>query len=131
VAQRIPLLAEQLEVDKLVVETGRVRVRKRVREHDQPVKVQLQRNEVEVRRVVVNRAVEQPAATRQEGDVTIVPVHEEVLVVTTQLMLKEELHISRRSTTRPSEVAPVRLRHEEVEVTHVGSDGGPREPTKD
>ena len=54
-------------------------------------------------------------AVRHDGDTMIVPVYEEVLVVRKRLMLKEELHITRRKreVSRPQTVS---VRREEVEV---------------
>lgn len=49
---------------------------------------------------------------RTEGDVTIVPVLEEVLVVEKRLVLKEELHIRRRVAAETVEITPFEL------VTH-------------
>ena len=69
-----------------------------------------------MRRVPMNRVVKGPVAVRREGSVTIVPVLEEVPVVTTQLVLKEELHIEMR-TSRTAARRDVVLRSEDVEVT--------------
>jgi stress response protein YsnF len=44
----------------------------------------------------MGRIVETAPEIRTEGDVTILPVVEEVLVVEKRLVLKEELHIRRR-----------------------------------
>lgn len=52
--------------------------------------------DVEVERIPVNRFIDGPVETRQEGDLTIVPVVEEVLTVQKRLLLKEEVHIRRR-----------------------------------
>lgn len=52
--------------------------------------------EADVRRVPVNRIVSEAPQTRQEGEVTIVPIVEEVLVVEKRLLLKEEIHIVRK-----------------------------------
>ena len=67
-------------------------------------------------RVPVGRPVsgEKPEI-RTEGDTTIVPVFEEVLVVETRLMLKEELHIRRRATLERVET-PVQLRQQDAKV---------------
>jgi uncharacterized protein (TIGR02271 family) len=94
----IPVAEEQLFLDKRVVETGRVRVRKVVREREELVDEPLLREEVEVERVPINRLVDGPAEVRREGDTTIIPVYEEVLVVEKRLMLKEEIRVSRRKT---------------------------------
>jgi stress response protein YsnF len=52
--------------------------------------------EADIRRVAVNRIVSEVPQSRQEGEVTIVPVVEEVLVVEKRLLLKEEIHIARK-----------------------------------
>jgi stress response protein YsnF len=52
---------------------------------------------------------------REEDGVLIVPVLEERLVVTTELVLKEEIRITKKSRTEMVR-EPVRLRSERVEV---------------
>lgn len=52
--------------------------------------------DVTVDRTPVNRLLDGPAETRQEGDVTIIPVTEEVFTVQKRLLLKEEIRITRR-----------------------------------
>jgi uncharacterized protein (TIGR02271 family) len=113
VEKRIPVVEEQLEVDKRVVESGRVRIGKTVDEHIDEVDVPLRKDEVDIRRVAVNRVVDTPTQTRQEGDTLIVPVHEEVLV--RQLVLTEELHITRR-THEVHDSRQVALRRERVSI---------------
>jgi uncharacterized protein (TIGR02271 family) len=75
----------------------------------------LLREEVEVERVSVNRVVEEPSGIRYEGDRTIIPLYEEVLVVEKRLMLTEELHVTKRQveTRDPQRVS---LRREEAVV---------------
>jgi len=111
----IPVSVEELDVLKRTVETGRVRITKRVQEREEVVDEPLLREEVEVERVPVNRFVEGPVTVRQEGDTTIVPLVEEVLVLEKRVMLKEELRITRR---RVEEHHPqqVTLRTEEATV---------------
>ncbi|HEX8203507.1 MAG TPA: YsnF/AvaK domain-containing protein [Isosphaeraceae bacterium] len=115
----IPVVVEELEVHKRTVERGRVRITKRVHEREEVVDEPLLREEVEVERVPVNRLVDGPVAVRQEGDTTIVPLVEEILVVEKRLMLKEELRITKR---RVQEHTPQRvtLRTEEATVERVG-----------
>jgi stress response protein YsnF len=52
---------------------------------------------------------------REKDGVLIVPVLEERLVVTTELVLKEEIRITKKSRTEMVR-EPVRLRSERVEV---------------
>ncbi|WP_462114597.1 YsnF/AvaK domain-containing protein [Lysobacter xanthus] len=111
----VPVVQEELLVDKRVVDAGVVRVRTVTSEHRELVEMPLEREEVLVERVAIGRAVDTPVEVRQEGDVTIVPVHEEVIVVQRQLVLKEELHIRRRIDTVQS-AQPVLLRRQDVHV---------------
>jgi uncharacterized protein (TIGR02271 family) len=87
------LLEEDLSVGRERVETGRVRVRVSTHEHEEMIDVPLTRERVEVERIAIGREVEAIPPRRQEGDTTIVPVVEEVVVVRRKLVLKEELHI--------------------------------------
>ena len=52
--------------------------------------------DVTVERVPVNRLIEGPMETRQEGETTVIPVVEEVLIMQKRLFLKEEVRITRR-----------------------------------
>ena len=114
--QRVPLHEEILSVGKRTVEGDRVRVTTRVVTREQAVEQDLDSEEVDVERVPVGRPVDAVPDTRQEGDVLIVPIVEEELVVTKRLILKEELHIRKR-TTRRTERVTATLRAEEAVVT--------------
>ena len=120
--QSIALVAEHLELDVKTVATGAVTVATKVVEIDEVVALELQREEVEIERLSINRVVDHALPTRQEGDVTIVPVYEEVLVVTKQLRLKEELHITRRRSMQPAQPQTFKLRREEITVTRSGAE---------
>jgi uncharacterized protein (TIGR02271 family) len=118
----IPLLREQLEVSKRSVETGRVRIIKSVREETETIDHPLMKERVNVDRVEVNKFVDGPVPVRYEGDVMIVPVLEEVLVVETRLMLKEELRISKHAQ-QVHEPRDVTVRIEEARVERIPSEG--------
>jgi uncharacterized protein (TIGR02271 family) len=111
----LPVIAEEAEIHKQTVETGRVRLTKRVHEREEEVTEPLFHEEVQVERVPINQYIDQPAEVRQEGDTTIVPVMEEVLVVEKRILLKEEVHITRQSRTE-EQTQTVKLREEEVVV---------------
>jgi stress response protein YsnF len=85
---------------------------------DQP----LHSEEVEVERVAINRFVEAPPPVRQEGDTTIIPLLEEVLIVEKRLLLREEVHIKKLSKEvhEPQEVL---LREERVEIVRKADSG--------
>jgi uncharacterized protein (TIGR02271 family) len=111
----IAVVREDVQIDKHVRETGRVVVHVEPHVKQQVIDVPLIEQDVQVERVPVNRQVDAPASPRQEGDVTIVPVYEEILVVEKRLVLKEEIRITRRQSTR-HEFREVATRSEEVHV---------------
>jgi uncharacterized protein (TIGR02271 family) len=100
-SRTLALAREELEVRKRKVRTGRVRVKKVVREHEALVDEALLREEVEVERVPVNRPTKGVPAPRYERDVLVIPVVEEVLVVSKQLVIREELRVRRRVNRSP------------------------------
>jgi uncharacterized protein (TIGR02271 family) len=113
--QTIALAAETLTVDKRQVTRGRVVVRKRVVTHDAVVDEPLAQEQLEVTRVPVNKLVKAADPPRTEGDTTVIPLYEEVLVVEKRLVLTEELHVSKRRSER-REPQTVALRREEAVV---------------
>ncbi|MFO7594939.1 MAG: YsnF/AvaK domain-containing protein [Desulfocurvibacter africanus] len=126
--QIIPVVEEKLHVEKHTLDTGTTRVKKIVHEREEVISEPLLRQEAQISRVPINRYVDQAPAMRQEKDTLIMPVVEEVLVVEKRLLLKEELHITRKSKTirEPQRVV---LRSEEAVVEHVDAQA-PREPKK-
>jgi uncharacterized protein (TIGR02271 family) len=112
---RLPLAEETLKVTRRTRETGRVRITKKVREHLEQIDEPVYEEEVEIERVAVGRIVDGPVPIREEGEVTIIPVLEERLVVQKQLVLKEELHVRKRRHQHRDERA-VTLRREEAVV---------------
>jgi uncharacterized protein (TIGR02271 family) len=119
----IPLVQEHLTVDKRAVETGRVRIHTVIDEKLMRVAEDLERDDVTIERVAVNREVTEPPRTREEDGVLIVPIVEEVVVVEKRLVLKEELHV-RRSRKRERVDAAVRVKSMRAEVQRVA----PHEP---
>jgi stress response protein YsnF len=118
----LPLVDEIATIHKREVVTGKVRVRTVTDTVEELARATLQSAAVEVTRVPIDQVVDTAPEIRTEGDVTIVPVLEEVLVVTKQLVLKEELHIRRRVETEIVEV-PVSLRKQRAIVEREAPDG--------
>jgi uncharacterized protein (TIGR02271 family) len=116
----VPVMVEELDVQRRKVETGRVRINKVVREREELVDEPLLREEVIVERVPINRFVEEAIPLRSEGDTIIVSLLEEVPVVEKRLMLKEELRITVRRVEAHKPM-PVTLRGEEATVEHIAS----------
>ncbi|MCB4822451.1 DUF2382 domain-containing protein [Roseicella aerolata] len=115
----VPVVEETAVVYKEQVVTDRVRLHKRVHEDREVLDIPVRTEALEVERVPVGRFVEAAPAIRQEGDTTVYPVVEEVLVVEKRLRLVEEVRVTQRRETRHvrEEVA---LRREEVTVEQAG-----------
>jgi uncharacterized protein (TIGR02271 family) len=118
----VPVIAEELIVGKRAVPTGGIRVNKVVREHEEVVAMPLIKDHVDIRRVVVNRDVDGPMPVRHEGETTIIPIVEEVIVVEKRMRLKEELHITRRTTEEHAEQR-VTLQREEAVIERFDAEG--------
>jgi stress response protein YsnF len=119
----IPLVEESACIGKRQVVTGHLRVRTITDTVEELAHTSVQRDNVEVTRVPIDRVVETAPGIRTDGNVTIVPVLEEVLVVEKRLVLKEELYIRRRVETETVEV-PVILRKQRA-VVERESQGSP------
>ena len=111
----LSLATEDAVVSKRVRRTL-VRASRTTSSRSEAVEVDLKQEQVVVERVPVGRIVDAVPPVRQEGDVTIMPVVEEELVVVRRLVLKEEVHIRRVQTTAPYTEA-VTLRQQHVSVT--------------
>ncbi len=111
----LPVVREELQIAKQKMSTGSVLIRKSVHEREEVVDEPLFANQVDIERIPIGRVVESPIPVRQEGDVTVISVVEETLVLTKQLVLKEEIRVSnRRSETRNPQ--RMTLRSEEITV---------------
>ena len=119
----IPLTEERVVTSKRTVETARIRVQTVVEEQETVVREQLGRVHVDVERVPMNVEVAEVPPVREEGDVTVIPVVQEVLVVTKKLMLTEEVRIRRRQSVE-EHAEPVKLRAQRavVEREETGGD---------
>ena len=117
----LKLVAEEAEVTKRKLVTGRVDVRTVTDTVEETVKATVEGQTVDVTRVPIDRAIDAAPAMRTEGDLTIIPVVEEVLVIEKRLLLKEEVHI--RRTTRGKAVettVPLRRQRAIIERHQAG-----------
>jgi uncharacterized protein (TIGR02271 family) len=118
----IPVVQEQVTVSKRVIETGKVRISKKVSEQQTSVSIPLVREQYDVERVPVNEVVDTPPpAMRYEGDTTIIPVLREVMVVQKRYEIVEEIRITKRKT-ESTDIQQVSLRKEEVFIDRSGHD---------
>src|SRR5688572_22734860 len=94
--QTLPVVEEVLKVDRRKVETGAVRVRLSTTETTQPLQLDAWSERVEVERVAIGQPVAERREPWHDGDVLVVPVYEEQVVLQRTLVLKEELRLRRR-----------------------------------
>jgi len=118
----IPVIEEEVIADAVAVKTGSVRVDKHVETRTRTFEAPLLHEEVEIRRVPVNRVVSQVPEMRKKGDTVIVPVVEEELVVTKRLVLKEEIHMIRHRK-KERVVKEVQFDRERAEVHRLDASG--------
>jgi uncharacterized protein (TIGR02271 family) len=92
----IPVLAEELHIEKELFESGKVRIVKKINEEKSTVEVSLNHDEVNVERKLINEYVDADTPdVRYEGDTMIVSVLKEVVVVQKKIILVEELRITK------------------------------------
>jgi uncharacterized protein (TIGR02271 family) len=116
----LPIIEEELVVEKSAVSDGRVVVSTNTDVVKELAEIQLEGNDVSVERVPINVIVDAAPDVRVEGDVTIVPVLEERLVVEKRLVLVEEIRITNRKTIRTERVeAELRKQSALVERTNL------------
>ena len=116
-----------------------MRVSRVTHDHQQLVDELLEHEKVEVEIIPLGHDIEAMPSVRQEGDVTIIPVVEEVLRMERRLVLKEEVHIRRVKqverhqesvTLRKQEAIVSRLPIEQPAVPAQGSQPDATEPRK-
>jgi uncharacterized protein (TIGR02271 family) len=118
----LKLFAEEAKITRQTVETGRVRIARVTDTRDHLVDELLARTDVEVERVPVGRVVEAIPPVRDDGDLMVVPVVEETVVIERKLVLEEEIRIRRERTTERFQET-VKLRHHTAEVTRIPAQG--------
>ena len=116
--QVIPLHIEDIAVSRRKVETAVVRVQRVTHSRDQEIDEQVGRERVDIERVPIGRYVETMPEVREEGDITIMPIVEEVIVIERKLLLREEVHIRRVHTTE-RHVETVQVREQEAVITRI------------
>lgn len=112
---RIPIVEETAHVFVREAITDRVTVRTGAEEHVVTIREELLRGHVVTRRVPMDREITETPPIRTEGEVTIVPIVEERLVIEKRLYLVEELHLS-RETAREQVGLPTTLRRTRVDI---------------
>lgn len=118
---------EVVDVQPRVVERGVVRIQKKIDEFLDEQTVRLRQNEVQVERVPVDEVISDYIEPYMDGDVYVVPVIEEEIVIQRRLRLKEELRVH-RSVVERDETIQTPFRRERVVVTEYRHDAPDDDP---
>jgi uncharacterized protein (TIGR02271 family) len=123
----LSLLEEQLSVGRRRVEGDTIRVSTVTNTTEEDVAEEISHERIEVEHIVIGRRIDTAPPVREEGEVTIIPIIEEVLVVEKRLFLKEEVHI-RRVRVPATHRETITLRKQDVAVERIkpGTLNGPR-----
>lgn len=117
----IPVHQEIPRVETQLVERGQIHINKEVVEQEEVIHEDLLREDVTIERIPINSFVDDIQSAHYEGDVYILPVYEEVMVVEKRIRLKEEVRITKRQNTE-TKSETVKLRQEIVSVERKLSD---------
>jgi stress response protein YsnF len=129
----LPIVEEELQVGKRRMESERIQVRTVTDLAEELVRQELRGEHLEVERVPIDLLLEPGSdlpVIRTEGNVTIFPVLEEVVVLEKRLRLKEEVRITKRMTTEITET-PITVRKQRAVIERLSSEGGPITEAKD
>ena len=113
---RIPLHVEEVSVSRREIKKANVQIALITGTREQLIDEELTHVRVEIERVPIGRTIEVVPPISQEGDTTIIPVVEEIVVVERRLVLKEEVRV-RRVSTKEQHQETVVLRQQEAVVT--------------
>lgn len=111
----IPVVEETATVSTRRVVSGRVRIVTQTEEINHLLPTDLASVKVDVVRVPIDRRIETIPDVVTEGEVTIIPVVEERLVVTRELYLREEIHV-RRIEHKETVDVPATTRRQTVQI---------------
>ena len=117
----VPLAREELRLGKRETSKGKVRVQTVVETVEELARATLEEESLDVQRVPVGKVVAEPPGIRTEGEVTIIPVLKETMIVEKRLVLVEEVHIRRTTSSRVVET-PVTLRTQKAIIESLPSD---------
>ena len=117
----IPVVEETATVSTRRVVSGRVRIATQTEEINHLLPTELSSVDVDVVRVPMDRRIDTIPDVVTEGEVTIIPVVEERLVVTRELYLREEIHVRRIERTETVDV-PATTRRQTVQIERLPAD---------
>lgn len=123
--ETIQLVEDEVSVTKRAEISERVKINTITDVIDHLVESSLTSETVSVERVPIGKVIEAgeaiPVATTV-GDVTIIPIFEEIVVVEKRLFLKEELRLTRTQIEESVKI-PISLRKQRAVIQHLNSEG--------
>lgn len=111
----VPVLKEEVTVGVRKVPRERMRIRRRVVTENRELHTPIWAERVQVEHVPRDVFVDRAPSPRREGDTLVLPIVEEVPVVQTRLLLKEEVRI-RVVRERSVDRRTIAVRRHEVEL---------------
>lgn len=120
----IELHAEDLNIDVTEKERGRVRIQKSVEHVPVREDVELGTDVVEIERVASGEEHDEPPESWQDGDTLVVPVVEEILVLTRRYRVVENVRITKRREVRTERIE-TDLRREVLNVEYDDTESDP------
>ena len=112
---RIPLMREEIGIEKVARESGHVRIHKTVHTEEKRFSVPVTREEVIIEHVAVGRDAALNVDTAFSEDTVDVPLYEEEIRISKRPILEEEVVIRTVARSVDREGSAM-LRHEEAEV---------------
>jgi uncharacterized protein (TIGR02271 family) len=114
--QILPLYTEEISISRRKIEKAVIRVATITQTREELIDEQLTHERVEIERVPIGRMIDAAPPVRDEGDTTIIPVVEEVIVVERRLVLKEEVRLRRVRVTE-QHLEKVVVREQDAVIT--------------
>ena len=99
----IPVIHEHVVIRKETVETGKVRIRKKITEETASINLPIINESYNIEHLPGNSKIldTPPPAIRYEGNKTIISVLKEITVVQKKYEVIEEIHLTRKLTVTP------------------------------
>ena len=117
----VPVIEEQLEITKRTVDTGKVSLETTVETFDVTIDEPLAVTSWNVERVAFGHVVQTVPPVREEELTTIYPVLEERLVWAKELILVEEIRVTRESSERRvPQIVTLRREHIDIQRKNLG-----------
>jgi stress response protein YsnF len=111
----VPIVEEEAKVRTREREGDTVRISRKDASHEETLRIPITHEEVDVQRVKVGARVDGPIEPWRDGETLVIPVMEQVPVVTMQWVVREEIRVTRHARREEREQT-VRLRRQEAVV---------------